>query len=527
MPERILLIDLTESRYEYIPYTEREHFGRGLVLELFKRYLPDDADRYDPRNLIVIVPGLFSGTPAPSACRMFVSTIEAGDRGIQMNNTSGNMPQKLGSLGIAGVVIKGRAPSAGTVVHINRTDVDIITDDSLNGIGCGEIIKRLKDRYSRDSAIIGCGIAADMMLSLSTYFCTFPDGTPEYHCSRDGFGDVWAAKNLRAIVVDEDKYFARECVDPERFIKLGRKLTRCILDNEICGGALPSYGSMTIMKLMESSGKSVSDFLSAEIATKDKENIKNGFPSKGRINKSCAPMCVIGCLNRHADRSGMQYSTPAQVETQAMIRKCFGVDDYDLAKEVQELAGELGIAATEFVSSCKTYATSLGIGHGEEHLTEWLREIEKGSLVGRVIASRTYALAELYTDVDLTEWLDRNAIEDESLFDVKLNTTYSQFSELSMLEQLYSRVFVLENLGFCIFTSFAVLDRAETFELMAEMVEAMTGTKISGAELIANANRCLNDEREYNKHRWMTAQKTSIPPFTKVLYRYFGSRNED
>jgi len=523
MPERILLVDLTSSEYDYIPYAEKEVFGRGLVLDLFEKYLPDETGRYDPDNLIVIVPGLFSGTPAPSACRMFVATIEAGDRGVQISNTSGNMPQKLGSLGIAGLVIRGKAPSRGTVLHISRNGVRITADDSLNGISCGKVIEKLKDRYSRDSAVIGCGIAGDMMLSLSTYFCTFPDGTPEYHCSRDGFGDVWGAKNLRAVVVEEDSYFAREVKDPERFSSLAKKLARLIINDEVCGKALPSYGSMTIMKILEDPDRPVSGLV-LQKHKPDSSSGKDKSKQDVRVNRNCAPMCVIGCLNRHAEGTGIQYSTPSQAETQGMISKCFGVDDPGLAKDVQDIASEIGIVATEFVSACKTYAESLRIEHGEEHLIEWLREVEKGSTEGRVIASRTYGLAKLYADEDLSGWIDRKAIQDEKLFDIRLNTKYPQFSGLSELDLLYSQVFVLENLGFCIFTAFALLDRTETFELMAEMVEAMLGTKLDGADLIANANKCLNNEREYNMHRWMTAQKTSIPPFTKVLYRYFGSK---
>lgn len=528
--ERILLIDLTGSEYKFIPYAPllKEHiYGRGLVLNLFEKYLPDETGRFEPENLIVLVPGLFAGTPAPSAVRMLVATVESKDGGIHISNTTGNLPQKLGSLGLAAIVIKGKAPQKNTVIHINSQNIDIFSDDALGGITTGEIVQKLKNRYSRNSAIIGTGIAGDKMLSLSSFFCTYPDGIPEYHVPRDGFGDVWGSKNLRAIVVDQEEYFARECVDPERFRKLGRKLAQNIINDEICGSALPALGSMTIMRILEGGNSSA---ILKSLKGKQPIESPDDYPAKGsreHRNKTCAPMCVIGCLNRHNTNDGRQYLSPTQAETQAAISKCFGIDDFYLAAEVQKKAIEIGIVATEFVTACKTFALTHGIENGEERLLLWLNEIRDGSLTGRLIASRTYGVADLYSDVQLTGWIDRKAIQDEHLFDVRMNTKYPGLPDLNELELLYSQIFILDNLGFCIFTAFALLDKAESFDLMAEMFEAMTGEAMTGEQLIAEANDCINREEAFREHRWMAAQKTIIPPFTRVLYRYFDKRAQD
>ena len=530
-PERILLVNLTETEYELIPYEPllNEHiYGRGLVLSLFEKYLPDETGRFDPDNLIVIAPGLFAGTAAPSAVRMLVATAESRDGGVQISNTTGNLPQKLGSMGIAAIVIKGKAPVRNTVIHISGEGVEIFSDDSLGGIKTGDIISSLKGRYGRDIAIIGTGIAGDKMLSLSSFFCTYPDGIPEYHVPRDGFGDVWGSKNLRAIVVDNDEYFARHCADPERFRELGRKLTQSIVNDEICGGALPALGSITIMKILESGDyvsvlKNIKEEQQAESKDSDARDNVSGL----RRNKTCAPMCVIGCLNRHSAGDGRQYLSPAQAETQAAINKCFGKDDFFLGAEVQQKASEIGVVATEFVTACKTFALSHGIENGEENLLLWLDEISAGSLTGRLIASRTYGVADLYSDVQLSGWIDRKAIQDEQLFDVRMNTRYPGLPELNVLELLYSQIFVLDNLGFCIFTAFALLDKAESFDLMAGMFEAMTGGPMTGEQLIAEANACLNREKAFRERRWMAAQKTIIPPFTRVLYRYFDRRAQE
>jgi hypothetical protein len=193
---------------------------------------------------------------------------------------------------------------------------------------------------------------------------------------------------------------------------------------------------------------------------------------------------------------------------------------------VQTGATEIGIVATEFVTACKTYALAEGIEHGERKLLDWLDEIEKGTLTGRVIASRTYGVGTLYSDTEMQKWIDRKAIEDEGLFRIRMNKAYPNLSGLSEIDLLYAQIFVLENLGFCIFSSFALLDRTETFELLAEMFNARTGAGINGETLVLEASNEMQAEREYNEHRWKAAQKNNIPEFTKVLYRYFGDRKE-
>lgn len=528
--EKILVIDLSTSEcsaVDYSPLLDSRIYGRGLVVSLFESYLPDETDRFDPDNLIVVAPGLFAGTPAPSAVRMFVATAEAKDGGIQISNTTGNMPQKLGSLGIAAIVIKGRAAYKNTIIHIGSSCVDILCDDSLEGLPTGEIVKKIKGRYGRNSAIIGTGISGDKMLSLSSFFCTYPDGIPEYHVPRDGFGDVWGSKNLRAVIVDSDGYFDRACADPERFRKLGRQLTQTIINDDICGGALPSLGSITIMKILSGSDTAAALDNLRQKQEAASEGIHKEESDGEHRNKTCAPMCVIGCLNRHSTNDGKQYMSPAQVETQAAISKCFGTDDFYLASEVQKRAMDIGIAATEFVTACKAFALSQGIEDGDERLLMWLDEVESGSLTGRLIASRTYGVADLYSDVQLSRWIDRKAIQDEKLFDVKMSTKYPGLRGLNELELLYSQIFVLENLGFCIFTAFALLDRDETFDLMAEMFNAMTGLEMTGEQLVTEANACIQRETEFKERRWLAAQKAAIPPFTRVLYRYFDKKGRE
>lgn len=533
MAEIILLINLSSKTYDYRPYAYQENgsYGRSLVLDLIKEFVPDDAGRYSEQNVIVIAPGFFTGNKAPSAVRMFVATAEDKGKGVQICNTTGNLPQKIGSLGLAAIVITGKAEDKSSVVRITDGKVEFTVEPDLIGANVIDIVHGLKAKYNDDIGIVGTGKCGDMRMSLSSMFLTYPHGIPEYHSPRSGFGDVFGAKNLRAVVVDSKEYFGRDNKNPDEFWAISKDLTQKIINDEVCGGALPTYGSITIMKILKSKASlaELSELDRKKSLESDKftdnqpEQQCDGCDNR-KNNKTCAPMCVIGCLNRHSSSDGKRYESPSQVEVEAAVKKCFGIEDYELSREIQVRATEMSLVSVEYVTAARAFAEANGIEHGEEHLLEWLDEIEQGTAIGRIIGSRTYGIGKLFADKEIEALMDRRAIQDEKLFDISIESRYPRLKGMCAMDLLYTQIFVLENLGFCIFTSFALLDNDETFEKLAEMFTARTGIKTTGEDLLIQASECIAAEKEYEAHRWEAARETNIPPFTKVLYRYFDKK---
>ena len=108
--EVVLIINLTDGSVEKKPYPMENTmtYGRLLALELLREYGEPWANRLDEGNAIVLVPGLFTGNPAPSAGRMLLVTQKDGNAGVQICNITGNLPEALGGNGLAAVVIRGR-----------------------------------------------------------------------------------------------------------------------------------------------------------------------------------------------------------------------------------------------------------------------------------------------------------------------------------------------------------------------------------------------------------------------------------
>lgn len=188
--EKILKADLTTEGIEVLDYEPKSWgcYGRGLALKLVASSVPHDAGRYSPENAIALVPGILTGCKVASCCRVTIASKRGKGEGLQVCNVSGNLPQKMASLSIAGLLICGKSTEKNAVLHIGEDSAEIIHMPELERKDTGTIVERLKKRFGADAAILGVGKAADMQLSLSTFFCTYPDGDPNTTVPETGLG---------------------------------------------------------------------------------------------------------------------------------------------------------------------------------------------------------------------------------------------------------------------------------------------------------------------------------------------------
>ena len=89
------------------------------------------------------------------------------------------------------------------------------------------------------------------------------------------------------------------------------------------------------------------------------------------------------------------------------------------------------------------------------------------------------------------------------------------------LELLYQEIFLFENLGICIFSSFALLNKEEPLRLLAELYKDKTGREITVEEMLQYSAQCLKQEEELWKELNIGNNIKAIPEFVKVLYNYF------
>ncbi|WFA10013.1 aldehyde ferredoxin oxidoreductase N-terminal domain-containing protein [Tissierella sp. Yu-01] len=476
-------------------------YGRGLLVKLIDEYVPQEAHRFDDDNIVVLAPGLFSGTLAPSTGRLLVGTKESNNGGILTSNMAGTISQKLASLNIEAIILSGR--------NIEDIPLSIIVDDKnisleyireIKGLKVSSTIEKFHQLYGKNCGIIGIGPSGENMLPVSSLFSTYPEGNPSFYCARNSIGDVFGHKNVKAIVVNNKAHFNSPVNDMENFKKASKKLSRLIIDHPICGKALPGLGSITLMKMMQQ-GK----FIEFNVIN---NNIRS---TNDNLNRTCSPLCVVGCLNRHATSDDDFYSAPAESEASAALFDAFGIDDKKYVKDFTNRCFELGIDCMEFIFSCEMYFKLQNIKGNIEELDNAIEGIRNMTLNGRIIGSKTDGIYNLFRErKEFKRMVSKPSVVEESNFNIDIPSKTVNIPGISDLEYLYAYVIVLENLGFCLFTSFAFLDSKIALTLLADMYYYKTGQKVDEKDLLEYAIKSLNNEKK-------------IPNFIKVLYRYFNS----
>ena len=82
---------------------------------------------------------------------------------------------------------------------------------------------------------------------------------------------------------------------------------------------------------------------------------------------------------------------------------------------------------------------------------------------------------------------------------------------------------MLENLGFCLFSSFALIDNEEALNIISNLFYYRTGIKIDPKKLIEDGLKSIDEEIEFERQAKNYSVEKTIPEFVKVLYRYFQS----
>lgn len=517
---KICYINLTTSKITYEDYNIEKmiYHGRSLTSYLVNKCTYPTTDRFDDENVIVLTPGLFTGTTAPSTGRISVATKKGKGLGMQIINMTGELPQKIASLGLESLVITGKAKNNDSIIYIDKSKVEIKCLENSNNKFVSEIISEIKTTYGNDCAIMGTGPTSNNMMPLSTIFSTYMEGYPQYYCSRNGFGDIFGSKNLKAIIVNYNKYFQNECFDKNNFSIESKKLAKLIISNPICGQALPGHGSITLIKLLKNKENIP---LTKTYALKTKLTLEN-HPFR-KINKTCAPLCVIGCLNRHCRSDEEAFSAPAESEVNAALSHCYLIEDVLFSKKINTKAFELGIDSTEFVFSSHLYFKAIDKAPSKDDIFNLLTEIENNTILGKIVGSRTQGIYNLFRENQTLEQLvTKPVINEEKNFNIVVDKLFKEFEDIDDLELMYRQIFLLSNLGFCIFTAFALINNREALNIISNMYYYKTGQKLTAVEMINFANECMESEIINEKNNAVGVIQKNIPEFTKVLYRYFS-----
>lgn len=551
---RCLHVDLS-SRESWVEPIEREAFltfigARGLNARLAWDRIGIEVDPLAPDNLLILAPGLLTGTLAPLTGRSTVTCLGPSTGWYLKSNVGGHIGAAIKSAGYDQLVLHGRADEL-CYLRLHNDEVRFLPAEHLRGLDSRQTTAAVRAASGGQDVRVACiGPAGENLVAFAAIMVDIYSAA-----GRGGVGAVMGSKNLKAIALTGDRPVG--VARPEAFFEWVWRARKALVE-ATSPHRLHQYGTASAID-------SANEYLANtghnfQIGYLDGGNAISGKPlvEQGYIQgREACYACITGCKRysevKHGKYGKIQSGGP-EYETLASLGFGAGVLDVVAVLKANERCNLLGLdtistgSVISWLLECKQrgvlppemedgleltwgnpetllalvekIAVREGVGdllaHGVRRAAQtlgggseaWAVEA-KGLEQSRVDtrSSKGYALAfavnprgpdHLHAQ-PLAEWGENElAVEvvEKLTGDAKLATPISTEKRAELVvwhEDVYAAV---DSLGFC---SFPILsDYAVNPEIMAGLFSAAVGEDVDEAALLKTGRRILTLEKCFN-----------------------------
>ncbi len=543
-----------EVNEEKLPEKYRNMGGRGLTSGFVLDEVKPDCHPLGKNNKLVFAPGMVTGTSAPSSGRISVGGKSPLTGGIKESNAGTPFAQDLGRSGYKAVVIEGLPEDSEKrwLLVIDSEGARLEEVSELKEKKTGASVEALKEKYdNHDFALVGP--AGEWKMAMAGICYNDPEYRASRYSGRGGLGAVMGSKGLKAIAV-EKRMGRVELADEDLFKRGQRKLVEGLRKHDVTkpGGTLNSYGTAALINVLSQAGGLPTENFSSGVfegaeATSGEaiaETVeKRG--GKGMMGHSCHPGCVIQCSNVFPDEDGEELVSCLEYESDWSLGANLGIDDLDQIARMIDICNEVGIDTIEagVVLGVAMEAGLAEFGEGDKAI-ELLEEVGKNSPLGRVLGNGASFTGKAYgvTRVPTVKSQGMPAYEPRAVKGIGITymttpmgadhtagytiapeilsvggevdpLTPEGKAELSRAYQA-TTAFV-DSSGYCLFTTFALLDDETAMEGMVETVNGVLGTDFSVDEVVEAGKEILKKEREFNMKAGFTKSDDRPPEFMR------------
>lgn len=549
----LLRVDMAtlSTRREPLPEKWQDYGGRALTSAIVFEEVPATADALGPDNKLIFAPGTLGGTTAPNGGRLSVGAKSPLTGTIKEANVGGQLAHTMARLGISAMVVEN-APSEGTYALVIEADgsVGFERRDEWKGLGNYALADKIAaarpegDRFATATV----GPAGDAMLSSATIAVTDMKGIPNRHAGRGGLGAVMASKGLKAIIASDKGLPGVEHADKEAFSAATRKFATALREHPVTGEGLPTYGTQILTNIINEAGGyptrnfSAGNFEFAEALSGEKMR-EVTLERGGNVKHGCHSGCVIQCSRYWVDKDGHYKTKGMEYESVWSLGADCGVNDLDAVGELDRACGDIGVDTIETGAAMAVYMDSGALEFGDAAgALAALKEIGTGSEVGTALGNGAEAVGKKYgveripvvkhqampaydprpiqgigvTYATSTMGADHTAGYAITSNILAVGGTVDPLSpegQVALSQGLQIATAMLDAMGLCIFVAFAVLDKPEALDAIAEMATAHTGKTWTIDDLMMLGKKTLTYERLFNAHAGFTAADDRLPAY--------------
>jgi len=397
--DQLIYVDMTNQTVELKPFPDEWKLfgGRGLSAKILLKECDPACDPLGPDNVLVMAPGVLSGTTAPTSGRISIGGKSPLTGGIKEANAGGNPGQDLMKLGYRAVVVKGQPADAdkryGLRVEEGKTP-EIVAADEVKGMWNYALCEKLLEGESKNASVISIGPAGELRLTGASVACTDQDKErrPARHAARGGLGAVMGSKGLKYVLVDPGKSKTRQPADSKGFNAHNKQYSKDYLD----GPQMMSKGTANVVPVANMLNtfvyKNRTEGQSPDAETLSGERIHESFEERGGGMHNCMTGCIVRCSNVVHDPDGNYKTSALEFETLTLLGASCAIKTFDEVAELDRLCDEVGLDTIETGAAIAILMDSGGMEWGDSAgAIDILKQIADGTELGKVIGNGAVA----------------------------------------------------------------------------------------------------------------------------------------
>jgi aldehyde:ferredoxin oxidoreductase len=526
--DRLIRVDMTAQTVKIVPYPDAWKLlgGRALSARILLEECSPKADPLGPDNVLVMAPGVMSGTAAPTSGRISIGGKSPLTHGIKEANAGGDPGQDLMKLGYRAIVVTGQPkdPSKRYGLEVAADGVKIVPADEYKGQWNYALCENLGKKYATAS-FITIGPAGERLLSGASVACTDGDARhPARHAARGGLGAVMGSKGLKFVSVDGGKRPVRRPSDMKSFMEYSKGFTR----DYLAGPQMFAKGTSSVVPVAQmlhtfpTRNRTSGQFEHA--ASLDGARIIESFATRGGGMHNCMTGCIVKCSNVVHDRDGKYKTSALEFETLTLLGANCGIASWEDVADLDRLCDEIGVDTIETGAAIAVYMDSGGMEFGDaEGAKRILKEIAEGTELGKAIGNGALAIGKkrkhhripVVKGQALPAWDPRplkatgvtyatspmGADHTAGLI-VNPGLPVDQYARASQESQIVNAA--CDSSGFCQFLQPTIAEIAKYYSLLY-------GIDVTAEQVADMGWQCLADEWAFNDGAGFTAADDDLP----------------
>lgn len=517
--------------------------GRGLASRYLFEEIDPKVDPFSPENKLIITTGPLTGTSVPTGGRYMVVTKSPLSETIACSNSGGFFGAELKIAGYDMIIVEGKAEKP-VYLAIEDEKIEIKDASHLWGKLVSETTDILKETYEDKAKALAIGPAGEKLVRFAAVINDY-----DRAAGRSGVGAVMGSKNLKAIVVRGTKGVA--VADEQKVKDVVASKIKILRENPVTGEGLPAYGTAILVNIINEHGIfPVANFQKAYTPYAD--NISGETMSKTILTKKHACFrCPIACGRVVKLKDGREVGGPEYETVWAFGADC-EVYDLNAISEANYWCNEYGLdtisTGTTIAAAMELYqrgyikdeelaSDGISLRFGDpEAIVGWTIKIGKREGLGDKLAEGSYRLCKLYGAPDLSMTVkklelpayDPRGVQGHGLVYATANRGgchvrgYMISAEILGIPQKLDRfstenkaqwaklfqdlTAVIDSLGMCLFTSFAL-----TLKDYTDLMNAVCGTSYTEEEMLRAGERIYNLERFFNLKAGIDPSQDTLP----------------